>query len=313
MISKKEKAPPAKKAKVDDPAATNTIYVGGLSWGVDEAALREFFTSYGEITGCRIITDRESGKSKGYGYVDFADIKSATASLEKHEAEWEGRYLKVSYSQPKAPRSDFGGSAGVRTPQKNFQEELSEESTTVFVANLPFEAGEDQVWEAFSEFGKVSNVRLPKNPEDDRPKGFGYVEFLEIEDAKKAVEQGRGDDGITIGERRTRIDFAGAKPPRDGSGGGGFGGGRGGGRGGSRGGFGSGRGGGRDGGRGGGRGGFGGDRGGRGGGRGGFSDRGGRGGGRGGRGGKPQDDGWSGRAKQTGAALPGSGKKTSFS
>lgn len=274
--TKKETKPAAKKAKTDapaDPNATNTVFVGGLSWGVDEAALKEYFSHYGEVTSARIITDFATGKSKGFGYVDFADLSAATASLELNETEWEGRNIKVNYSQPKGDKPQRDGAA----PKRQFNDELSAPSQTLFVGNLPFSATEDQVWEIFGEFGKVSSVRLPTDKEDGRPKGFGYVEFLNQEDAQKACEAGRGGQGLEIDGRQLRLDFSTPRPPRED---GGFGGGRGGGRGGfgdrggrggrGRGGF-SDRGGGR-----GGRGGFGGDRG-RGGG------RGGRGGGRGGK------------------------------
>lgn len=259
--TKKDSKPAAKKAKVDeDPNATNTVYVGGLSWGVDEAALKEYFSHYGDISSVRIITDSNSGKSKGFGYVDFVEKSSATASLELNETEWEGRTVKVNYSQPKADRGAAAGGA----PKRVFNDELSAPSQTLFVGNLPFSATEDQVWEIFGEYGKVSSVRLPTDKEDGRPKGFGYVEFLSQEDASKACEAGRGA-GLEIDGRQLRLDFSTPRPPREEGGFGGRGGGRGGfsDRGGSR-----------------GRGGFsdrGGSRGGRG--RGGFSSDRGRGGG----------------------------------
>jgi nucleolin len=252
--TKKAEKPAAKKAKTesDDPDASNTVYVGGLSWGVDEAALKEYFGHYGEVSSARIITDFSTGKSKGFGYVDFAEKSSATAALELNETEWEGRTIKVNYSHPKADKPAGDNKFGAGGAKRQFNDELSEASSTLFVGNLPFSATEDQVWEIFGEFGKVSNVRLPTDKEDGRPKGFGYVEFLSQEDATKAVEKGRGSEGLEIDGRALRLDFSTPRPPRDQNGGGGFGGGRGGGRGGSR-------------------GGFGGDRGGRGGGRGAFT------------------------------------------
>lgn len=278
----KAAAPAAKKQKMDtsaaasDDGATKTVFVGGLSWSVDEAAFKEYFSHYGEVEGARIITDRASGKSKGFGYVDFADLESAKKSLELNETEWEGRTIKVTYSQPK--QKFDGGDAGAGAGgKKQFNDELSAPSNTLFVGNLPFSATEDAVWETFGEFGKVSSVRLPTDRETGQPKGFGYIEYLDQEGATAAVTQGRSDEGIDIDGRRARCDYAGARPPRQDGGDGGSFGGRG--RGGDRGSFGGrGRGGGDRGGRG--RGGF--DRGGRGGGRGSFGgDRGGRGGGRG--------------------------------
>jgi nucleolin len=186
--------------------------------------------------------------------------------------EIDGRAIKVDKSTP--PNKD----AQREKRAKTFGDQTSPPSNTLFVGNLSFGATEDGVWEVFSEYG-VKSVRLPTERETGRPKGFGYVEFDDVEGAKKAFE---ACSGMDIEGRTIRLDYS---QPRDASGGGGggfggggFGGGRGGGRGG---GFGGGRGGGRG-------GGFGGDRG-RGGGRGG--DRGwgrGRGGGRGGpRGGNP--------------------------
>ena len=139
---------------------------------------------------------------------------------------------------------------------KTFGDEISPPSNTLFVGNLSFGVNEDTVWSFFNEYG-VKNVRLPTDRDTGRPKGFGYVEFEDIDGAKKAFEASQGAE---IEGRAIRLDYS---QPRDGPGGG-FGGGRGGPRGG---------------GRGGGRG-FG-DRGGRGGGRGRGGDRGrGRGGAR---------------------------------
>jgi nucleolin len=134
----------------------------------------------------------------------------------------------------------------------------------LFVGNLSFDAGQETVSEAFGEWGTVLGVRLPTDRDTGEPKGFGYVTFSSVDEAKAALENLQGAE---IAGRACRLDFSQPRPQNGesgGRGGGGFGG-----RGGGRGGFG---------GRGGGRGGFG-DRGGRGGrGRGGFGDRGGRGG-----------------------------------
>ena len=157
-------------------------------------------------------------------------------------------------------------------------------STTLFVGNLSFGVTEDTVWSFFNEWG-VKSVRLPTDRETGRPKGFGYVEFEDIEGAKKAFESAAGAE---IDGRNIRVDFS---QPRDSSGGGGFGSNRGG--------------------RG--RGGFG-DRG----GGGGFGDRGGRGrGGRGGRGGDRGGRGRGGRGAPRGGPRNGGitafeGKKTTF-
>lgn len=236
------------------------LFIGNLSWNVDEEWLTRHFEEFGELQGVRIITDRESGRSKGFGYVEYINMDDAIKALHaRHETELDGRNIRVDFS---VPREKAGGANG--TPQqrsfdraKQFGDTPSQPSATLFVGNLSFDIDENTVSEAFADYGSIKSVRLPTHPDSGQPKGFGYVEFESIDESKAAYE---GMKGAPLGGRPMRLDYASQRSndsPR-----GGFGG---------------------RGGRGGGRGGFN-DRGGRGGGRGGFNDRGrgGRGGGRGG-------------------------------
>jgi nucleolin len=232
-----------------------------LSWNIDEDWLYREFEKFGTITGCRVISDRESGRSKGFGYVEFESAAvAATAQKEMMGYELDGRALNVDFSTPREkPANKTFDRAN------KFGDKRSAPSNTLFLGNLSFDCTNEAVQEAFQEYGNISRVSLPTDRETGALKGFGYVDFSNTEEATSALE---ALNGAEIAGRPIRLDFAAARDDSAGGGrGGGFGGGRGGGRGG--------------------RGGFG-DRGGRGGGRGGrggFGDRGGRGGGRGGRGG----------------------------
>lgn len=258
-------AAPAKKAKTDaDETETTSIFVGQLSWNVDDAWLQSEFESCGTITSATVQNDRNTGRSRGFGYVHFADPASVEKALETMNGkEIDGRPIKVDKSTPPSHSPEKRA--------KQFNDQVSAPSSTLFIGNLSFSVNEDMVWESFNDYG-VKNVRLPTDRDTGKFKGFGYVEFEDIDGAKKAFDAMKGQE---IDGRTIRLDFS---QPRDNSGGGG-GGGRGGFGGGRGGGFG-GRGGGGFGGRGGGRGG--GDRGGRGGGRGRGTDRGYGGRGRGG-------------------------------
>ena len=89
------------------------IFIAGLSYNISDSDLTDLFAEYGEVTSARIISDRETGRSKGYGFVEMADDEAgnkAIASL--NEAEVEGRKLAVSVARPKeesAPRRSFNG------------------------------------------------------------------------------------------------------------------------------------------------------------------------------------------------------------
>jgi nucleolin len=267
--SKKRKAeeaaePVIKKNKTEEaaPAAAEGIknlFVGSLSWNIDEDWLRREFEHFGDITGCRVISDRETGRSKGFGYVEFADAAAAAkAQKEMMGYELDGRALNVDFS---TPREKPANKTGERA--NKYGDKRSPPSNTLFLGNLSFDCSNDVIQEIFAEHGNVTRVSLPTDRDTGALKGFGYVDFSSTEEAQSALDALNGQD---ISGRPIRLDFAAARDDSNGGGRGGFGGGRGGGRGG--------------------RGGFG-DRGGRGGGRGrgGFGDRGGRGGGRGGRGG----------------------------
>lgn len=72
------------------------LYVGNLSWTATEDDLRERFGNYGLLTSVRLITDRETGKSKGFAFVEFEDEADARrAKEEEHGESWMGRSLKV--------------------------------------------------------------------------------------------------------------------------------------------------------------------------------------------------------------------------
>ena len=92
------------------------IYVSNLSFNVQDDDLREFFTPYGEVTSAKIINDRESGRSRGFGFVEMSDdAASQKAIAELNDATVEGRNIKVMEAKPKEDRparSNSGGGGG---------------------------------------------------------------------------------------------------------------------------------------------------------------------------------------------------------
>ena len=89
------------------------IYVSNLSFNVQDEDLREFFTPYGEVTSAKIITDRESGSSRGFGFVEMSVMKLLPKKLSQNwtSATVEGRTIKVMEAKPKEDRGG-GGSYG---------------------------------------------------------------------------------------------------------------------------------------------------------------------------------------------------------
>ena len=76
-------------------AMVSSIYVGNIPWSSTEAELKEHFAQYGVVKGVRIIMDRETGKSRGFCFVEFVDATSAEKALVEDGCEFGGRTLRV--------------------------------------------------------------------------------------------------------------------------------------------------------------------------------------------------------------------------
>jgi len=89
------------------------VYVGNLAFTVKEEELREKFATFGELTEVTIIMDRMSGRSKGFGFVTFADDEAAKKAIAELDGkEFQGRNLKVNEAKPmeeRPQRRSFGG------------------------------------------------------------------------------------------------------------------------------------------------------------------------------------------------------------
>jgi RNA recognition motif-containing protein len=91
------------------------IYVSNLSFNVQDEDLREFFTPYGEVTSAKVITDRETGRSRGFGFVEMSDdAASKKAIAELNDATVDGRTIKVTEAKPKEDKPRGGGGGGFR-------------------------------------------------------------------------------------------------------------------------------------------------------------------------------------------------------
>ncbi len=91
------------------------IFIAGLSYNISDSDLGELFAEYGEISSAKVITDRETGRSKGYGFVELADEAAGNKAIEElNGAEVDGKAISVSVARPRseAPRRSGGGGYG---------------------------------------------------------------------------------------------------------------------------------------------------------------------------------------------------------
>ncbi len=89
---------------------SNKIFVGGLSWDTSDASLRQAFEAYGSVVEAKVISDRDTGRSRGFGFVTFESPADAQAAIEEMDgAEIDGRAVRVNEAQD---RRDGGGGGG---------------------------------------------------------------------------------------------------------------------------------------------------------------------------------------------------------
>ncbi len=94
---------------------SNKLYVGGLPYATTENELEDLFAEHGTVESVRVITDRMTGRSKGFGFVEMGSQAEAEAAIEKlNNFELEGRTLVVNEAKPREKRGSFGGGGGQR-------------------------------------------------------------------------------------------------------------------------------------------------------------------------------------------------------
>jgi len=82
------------------------IYVGNLNYSVKEEELNELFSEFGEVVSVKLIKDRETGRAKGFAFVEMANDDEATKAIENLDgSDLEGRNMKVNQAKPREPRT----------------------------------------------------------------------------------------------------------------------------------------------------------------------------------------------------------------
>mmetsp|Transcript_2118 Transcript_2118/g.3874 ORF Transcript_2118/g.3874 Transcript_2118/m.3874 type:complete len:624 (+) Transcript_2118:142-2013(+) len=147
------------------------IFVKNLPPKTDNKTLFDTFKEYGDILSVKVP------ENMTYGFVHFKEEKSAIAAIEgKHGKELEGCELTVMKFLP--------------------QKERTKEITNLYVKPLPKEEeySEEELKSLFVEFGEISSCKIAKDEETKASKGFGFVDFVKPEDAKKAINKLNGTD-----------------------------------------------------------------------------------------------------------------------
>ena len=86
------------------------LYISNLSYNISDEDLRQLFADYGEITSAKVSMDRETGRSRGFGFVELSDDELAKKAIEElNQASYDGKVINITEARPREDRGDRGG------------------------------------------------------------------------------------------------------------------------------------------------------------------------------------------------------------
>lgn len=94
---------------------SQNLFIGSLAYATNDDSLKAFFETVGEVSSAKVVTDRETGRSKGFGFVEYTDEANNQKAIDAlNGKELDGRAINVNLARPKEdrPRRDFGGNNG---------------------------------------------------------------------------------------------------------------------------------------------------------------------------------------------------------
>ncbi|CAM0911649.1 unnamed protein product [Alopecurus aequalis] len=179
-----------------EPPEEAKIYVGNLPYDVDSERLAQLFDQAGVV---EVIYNRESGQSRGFGFVTMSTIEEAEKAIETfNRYDISGRLLNVNKAAQRGSRME--------RPPRQFASAFR-----AYVGNLPWQAEESSLMELFKEHGEVLNATVVYDRETGRSRGFGFVTMASKEELESAIS---ALDGEELDGRPLRVNVAAERPQR---------------------------------------------------------------------------------------------------
>lgn len=162
-------------------SGVGNVFIKNLDKTIDNKAMYDTFSAFGNILSCKVATDMSNGESKGYGFVHFETEEAALNAIQKVNGMLlNGKKVYV----------------GRFVPRKDREMELGEKArkfTNVYIKNINDDYDEGRLTEMFQKYGKINSVKVMKG-EDGKSKGFGFVSFESPEEALTACDDLNGSD-----------------------------------------------------------------------------------------------------------------------
>ncbi|CAK7324711.1 unnamed protein product [Dovyalis caffra] len=192
-----------------DAGPEHSIFVGDLAPDVTDYLLQETFRAhYPSVRGAKVVTDPNTGRSKGYGFVKFADENERNRAMtEMNGVYCSTRPMRISMATPKkttsyqqqyAPTKAFYPAPAYAAPVQVVSADSDITNTTIFVGNLDPNATEEDLRQTFLQLGEIASVKIPAG------RGCGFVQFALRTSAEEAIQRMQGH---VIGQQPVRISW----------------------------------------------------------------------------------------------------------
>ncbi|MBM3227867.1 hypothetical protein FJZ27_03340 [Candidatus Peribacteria bacterium] len=163
---------------------SNSLFVGGISWNTTEQALSEYLSTVAPVLSVKIPTDKMSGKSRGFAFVEMQSAEDAQKVIaELNESELDGRYLRI-----------------------NIAREEDTEPCKLYVAGLADSVTDETLKQYLSEGGSVTGVSIVFDRDTGRSRGFAFVDTASEQDSEAIINacNGKMFEGKSILVRKSR-------------------------------------------------------------------------------------------------------------
>ncbi|XP_058787423.1 28 kDa ribonucleoprotein, chloroplastic-like [Vicia villosa] len=185
-----------------EPPEDAKLFVGNLPYDVDSEKLAMLFESAGTVEIAEVIYNRETDRSRGFGFVTMSTVEEAEAGVEKFSGyDYNGRALTVNKASPR----------GTRPEREDRPPRTYEPVMRVYVGNLSWEVDDSILEQVFSEHGKVVSARVVYDRETGRSRGFGFVTLSDEKEMSDAIA---ALDGQIVEGRAIKVSVAIDRPRR---------------------------------------------------------------------------------------------------
>ncbi|KAI3848603.1 hypothetical protein MKX03_010313 [Papaver bracteatum] len=190
----------------DQDPSHRKLFVHGLGWETTSDKLREIFSTYGELEDCNVVVDKNTGKSKGYGFILYKHRKSASKALQEPQKKIENRMTACQlassgpvnipsqqqhHQQPQQQHQYQQMNHHVKKNGNSSAAGMSPEmlQRKIYVGNVQSEISGEKLHSFFSKYGEIEEGPLGFDKNTGKPKGYALFIYKTLEGARKALEE----------------------------------------------------------------------------------------------------------------------------